>query len=205
MARDLSDEDFAAIERYWAAFGRFINYFSQVEQRLHTLLWELSEAPIELVRVAFADARFDKVTTMIKRLYDSRGEAEHPLYRRAIDHLGQINSMRNDLVHYGASILVLTDEDDPDFAMPVMIVSNQTKAIPGRGRDFSVDIETLDNMTRDLRTALACMTVVLADKNQTPNRMAYDTWLRIAQQPWLYKPQPRSGGVQERRKPRPER
>jgi hypothetical protein len=193
---ELSDEQFAAAERYWAAFGRFINYFSQVEQRLHSLLWELSGAPLDLVRVAFAEARFSQVANLINRLYQSRGEVEHPLYRRAVDQLGLINSMRNDMVHLGAAVVGLTDTPDA-----VMIVSNEIKAIPGKEKSFRVNIEMLNDMSRDLRTAMACLTVVLSDRIPIENRLADALWRVGAQDPWRYKPQQQSGRQAKHQRP----
>jgi hypothetical protein len=173
---------------YWASFGRFIHYFSTVEQKLHSLLWEISGVNFEVARAVFQDARFSNIVATINRIYESRNEDEHPMYRRAIDHLGEINKMRNDLVH---SPVALTDKG--------AVVSNRIKAMPAKRKELIVTAELLDDMCRDLTTALACLTIVLSDRNALPENARALRWQEIAQRPWLYKPLKQSGKARERR------
>ncbi len=190
---DPSDEQYTALQEHWAAYGRFIHYFSQVEQRLQNLLWELTGVPLEIARATFQDARFNAITILINRITESRGETEHPMYRRAIDQLGLINRMRNDIVHLGAA-MVYKD------GRTVALVSNTLKAMPGKDKEFEVSVEMLDNMSRDLQTALACIAVAnIARLGLPPNAQPID-WSGLAQQPWLYKPPQQSDAVQARRK-----
>lgn len=183
------------IERYYAVFGRFIDHFSQVEQRFHSLLWELSEGPLELVRVAFHDARFGQVTNLINRLYISREMDEPPLYRKAVQQMGIINTTRNDMVHLGASLAAF--EGGGNMAM---LISNEIKAIPGKGKSYRVTLEMLDAMLYDLNTIMACLTVVLAEMRVSNGGRAnlIEMWRQTAERAWLYKLPQQSQNHQQR-------
>ncbi|HEV7658418.1 MAG TPA: hypothetical protein VGO55_01105 [Allosphingosinicella sp.] len=177
-------------EQYWASFGRFINRFAETEQRLHSLLWEISGASIEVARAAFGDARYDKIVTLINRINDSRGEDEHPLFRRAVEQMGLISRMRNDLVHLG---IALTDKGG--------MVSNHVKAMPGRAKAFTITADMLDKMTADLKVITACITVCHIDRFGLPPDARELPFRDVAQRPWMYKPPPQSHEARGRRKP----
>lgn len=150
-----------------------------------------------MARVAFADARYDKIVTSINRLYDSKGEAPHPSYRRAVDQMGLINRMRNDIVHFGA---YLVDRD----GVLEGLVSNKIKAMPGREKEFTVDIDLFGRMGTDLTTIMACFTVVLLDHLGPPTQDRRELgWRELSKRPWLYTPPPQPDAAKQSRKHRP--
>lgn len=162
---------------YWLTLGQFISTFSAVEQRLHNLLWLMAGIDHEALRAFLPDTRFGNVSSTINRLNRSRDSEEHPLLRRAIDQIGLIAKARNLIVHQPSA---LTDRG--------LIISNLSKAMPDSQVEMTVSVEMLKDMTADLKTASACISMVVLDSIKLPPNAKPLLWNELSQRPWLYKP-----------------
>ena len=181
---------------YWASYGLFIHHFSEVEQQLQGLLWEMSGVKKMVARAVFQDARFSNICSTINHIYTSRSQEEHPLYRRSVDQLGLINAVRNDMVHKPSAIAIV------DGTVQLM-VSNKVRAMPGKEKEITVTEQMLDDMTHDLHTAQIAITVVTFDSFDLPQDARELPWRDIAQRPWRYKPPPRPDAEPKSPKRRP--
>lgn len=178
-----SDERFEKTKSYWTALGRFIHYFSQVEQKLQTLLWRMTGTSLEVARAAFQDARHGAIITLINRINDSKGVAENDSYRVAVDRLGPIARMRNDIVHLA-----------PNLENGTAIISNTDRAMPGRAVEKAVSVKMLDDMCSDLLTIMAHLSVFSLETSDDADPLLLEYWrTRTRMRAWHYKPPPQSG------------
>ena len=182
---------------YWLALGRFINCFSNIEQSLHTYLWMLSQVEVSVLRAILPDARMNNVVSAINKIIQSRADTEHPLYRRAVEQIGIISKVRNQIVHYPSG---LTDKG--------LLISNAIKAMPGKAVEATVTIQTIDDMSEDCIVIGACIAALITERANLPPDAKPIPWERIAQTPWRYKQPSQSASVHKRHeripKPRPQ-
>jgi hypothetical protein len=183
-------------EAFWATYGRFIYTFSQVEQKLLDFLWQMAGAHPDLARVVFQSARFGDICSTINKIYESRGINEDPLYRRAVDQLGYINKLRNNMVHLPSSLIRV---DDIGL---IASGSNKLKAMPKQFKEYQVKESTLQEMCDDMHVAMACIAVATTDTFDLPPDARIIPWRSVAQTPWRYKPPPQSENPAKLRKPR---
>jgi hypothetical protein len=127
---------------YWKELGAFVHQFSYTERALQILLRLVAGVPTNIGQAAFQGYRVDAAKDAINRILEATNR--HAAVRRLkgpLDHLGAINSMRNNIVHWGAAE---TGEDE-------FLISNSFLAhAPHRLREYTVSPSTLRQMTLDL-------------------------------------------------------
>lgn len=163
-------------DAYWLALGRFIATFTHVEQAFHSYLWLTTGVDPRLLRAILPDARIGNVSSALNKIWQSRSDEPPALYTRAIQQVGLLQRLRNDICHSPSK---LTDKG--------LLISNLTKALPGKEMEAIVTVETLERATYDLHIARACILALISeDICQSPDATPLP-WASLAQTPWRYK------------------
>ena len=176
-------------ERYWLALGRFTSEYSRVETCVQTLLWIVAETPPKTAQAIFSGTKTDTACRFIRRLFESRNEDLPELLSRAFDRLAIINTVRNDIIHYG----IQYDEASR------MVTSNAMMALPGKERKTHISPLVLEQLWGDLVTIQYCMNAYFFSTKGGSKPSVIERSLKGAQVPWQYKPPSR----QEARKDEP--
>jgi hypothetical protein len=178
-------------KEYWKELGRFIHMFSQTEQRLMALLAKIVGVNSKIAGAIFSGTRAESGKDLINRVLDATGRSdvkkrlEYPLAQ-----LGVINTVRNNLVHWGAH-----HDGSPD-----LLVSNSFQSpIPDRLTEFRLGPKDMQAMQHDL---VKIGFFFLLEQHPSPEtgdtvRPEYDDYLA---EPWLYKRPPQAPHETERRR-----
>jgi hypothetical protein len=129
---------------------------------------------------------------MIDRLREVRGDGEDADLARVKQQFGIITDMRNNIVHYGATL------HGDGFRI------RNTRTIPRLQTSTPVSVTDLDAMTEDLQTMAAAVYVhqcIESGQGFDPSNYATD-WREVGRAPWHYKPpsQARDRGKKKTRK-----
>jgi hypothetical protein len=194
---------------YYAALGRFVSKFAQVETILQTSLWMIARIKPPIAPAIFNGFKIEGCLGTIKRIADAKNWSarKKDQLEEITNRLGPINRLRNDILHYGATI-DLSAED-------VWLLSNKRYVhIPQKIRETWITPTLLDNATSDLNK-LFYLIVLLALDVRGSVKAARST--RKALEPlgpkalasaWLYKPPPpimTADTIQKTRQKRPRR
>jgi hypothetical protein len=168
---DLNDEPY---QEYWHYLGKFLHSFSHMESRLLWFIRELTGANHEVTEVLFRGVRVDAAKDILNGILDATNQA--PLKERLsrpLGHLAAINTVRNHLVHWGA-----THDGETGF-----LVSNANSSPPAhRLKEFKVSVADLQNMTHDINKINL---TILFEQYPVGNHAVWDEYV---QGPWLYTP-----------------
>jgi hypothetical protein len=134
-------------EAYCLALGRFIDQFSSVEAAMQVTLWHFAKIPPSTGRALLHGARIDAAIKLINRLADTERwpSATVAKFRDLFDHLHAINSLRNDIVHFGAL---------PSSTEQLLVTNSLMAIAPDRIKTTHISGTLLDDMTHDLRREL---------------------------------------------------
>jgi len=175
---------------YYAALGRFVSKFAQVETILQTSLWMIARTKPPVAPAIFNGLKIEGCLGAIKRIADAKNWSAKKKDRleEIINRLGPINRLRNDILHYGATI-DLSAED-------VWLLSNKRYVhIPQKIRESFITPALLNDATADL-DKLFYLIVFLALSDRSPKsarsvREALEPLRPQAQaHAWLYKSPP---------------
>jgi hypothetical protein len=160
------------------ALGWFVHTFAGVESMLHRLLVEKSGLTPSEGAALFSGVRMKGAMDALNRLFETHGQmAEKAALARPFKQLGEISSIRDDLLHYGAQ------EDTAGE------VSNfQRKHLEDRATTRRVSLEDVVCMTVDLRLIelhFVASMVRTAKRATRKQRALYEPQL---QEPWNYTP-----------------
>jgi hypothetical protein len=161
---------------YWKALGKFIHRFAMLEQQIAYLLQLSAKVPKETAQALFHGTRAKAAIDNLNRLREVRGLAEDPDWKRVVDQFGIINSVRNDIVHYGATL------HDDGFKIA------SKRNIPRKQTVTQVDAPQLDAMTEDLQTIAATVFVQQCIANEGKFEGYATDWREVGRAPWKYKP-----------------
>jgi hypothetical protein len=92
------------LQEHYEALGRFTDMFSQVETEIALTLWYYAKSTKEIAKIIFAGTRIEVSSTYIKQLAKVTGtkiELQDDI-EYIFKQLHDINSARNDIVHFGA-------------------------------------------------------------------------------------------------------
>jgi len=184
-------------EGYMLALGRFVSIFSKVEATLQTSLWKLAGVPEPTAQAVFSGLRVDACIQFIGRIADAQKweKRRKDELRYVFSQLGMINKLRNNILHYGATM-----ERHED----VWVVSNKTFVhIPEKIQEIRITPTLLNNATADLVKIESHLIVMTwGDEMSEIPRAAFAEILKTA---WLYKPPPRDQPSRKTRTPRQKR
>jgi hypothetical protein len=182
------------VRRYWEALGRFIDAFAAVETHMQITLWHYADVTVGTARAIFSGVRTDTAASLIRRLMEVNdpGDEARKELTYLFKRLDLINTIRNDIVHYGAR-----------FSGGEAIVSTALKAhTQQRVRETTVSPEILDDLTYDLRKIVAHLSIHRA-RHKMPDRILAPDFLAVLRAPWRYRPVERYPPAHRGSDPRP--
>jgi hypothetical protein len=191
---------------YYAALGRFVSRFSQVETTLQTSLWIIARIKPPVAPAIFNGLKIEGCLQVIKRIADAKNwsAAKKKRLEEITNRLGPINRLRNDILHYGASIN-LSMED-------AWLLSNKRYAhIPQKIRETLITPAILNDASSDLDKLFYLIIFLGLDDRGTKFSRSTKATLQKSFPAalggaWLYKPPPpitREDKSQETRQKRP--
>ena len=141
---DLLSGDHRTYDRFYAALGRFVAEFSDVEAYLQTVMWRAAGVKPPVAPAVFSGVRIDQAISFMNRIADAK---RWPKRRRdefsyLSQQLGIINKLRNDILHYGA---------ETDYAGRWLVSNEKFIHTPERLRETYIDERELANATSDLK------------------------------------------------------
>ncbi len=169
-----------SVDCFFESLVRFVSAFSEVEVNLQTVVWHFAGVSTPMAQAIFSNVRVDGAMNLISRIADAQNwsEERRTELRRVFSHLGEINKLRNDILHYGARLT------GPDLWK----VSNELFVhLPDRIRETQLSASILENATGDLHQIVAYL-VVAAWGDQMPAPV-HASFVETAKHAWRYKPQ----------------
>jgi hypothetical protein len=167
---------------YWAALGKFVHLFSGVEALLQALVFKLAGVSDEIGKAMFPGLRVDVAKDVINRLLDAKGDvAAKERLREPFAQLGQINAVRNNLIHWGAQ----------DTGNGLQVSNERIAHTKEKLRRYTVSAEMLADMREDLATIEWS---ILRETIPAEYIRGFDAKAvaSFAQRPWRYTPPPQS-------------
>ena len=176
LARQVYDTD-----KYYLALGRFIHTFSSVESRLKSYLARLLRIDAYTANAVFSGMRMKPAMDAIRRVYERNHQELPAIYGTVVNQLGQIQSARDWIVHFGAR---LYEQSKP-------VVTNARYAHTAEAvREFPISPPLLDDMTSDLETI--DYLIQLADCQLWMQETEFnEAFGDVGQPTWQYKHAPR--------------
>jgi hypothetical protein len=163
---------------YYLALGRFAHRFALAELGVHFVLRHYAGMKDGVARALLSGVRVRDTKSKLSRLHavgvvpDDKWSELTFLF----DQLSIINTARDEIFHYGA---VNIAEDDG-------LVTNAVVAlVEDRITAFKISVESLDNMTADLRKILVHFRLSHMGKPQLKG--LHPTLNEILRAPWRYK------------------
>ncbi len=180
----------AKYKAYMLALGRFVSEFSNVEAIIQTALWKFSGVAEPTAQAVFSGVRIEGCIQFINRIAAAQkwSKAKKNELEHVLSHLGKINKLRNDILHYGS--LMAWPLDD------LWLVTNkQFVHMPERIREIRVSPKLLDQAKTDLETIQTYLFVMMWDE---PISIFHPEMQRA----WLYKSPPQGRGSHRNRRTR---
>ena len=165
---------------YWEALGKFISLFSNVELALASTIWTITTLKPPTAKALFPGIRVHDGISLLKRICAAEGWQPNraSLLEDTCQQLGQINGIRNELLHYGGEV-------QPSGLVEV---SNRKVAyIPEKVRSVTISSEILDRMYSDL-TKIQIHLIFI--ERPLWERSWTEVLGPVLSQPWQYKPPP---------------
>jgi hypothetical protein len=194
------DLDVAAADKrrteFHQALGEFILEFANMEKTFLEVFFGMAKVSRDVATSVFSGLHIDTIKDFIKRIIEAeatRGTTtDYSLLVDALDQLGHITRVRNDILHHGLQFWV---DDDPLFNN--RLVAN----VPRRIREYRISTANICDMTSDLHKMWDHILL------QFPPRGAriLPHVLATVREPWRYKPPVQSGPPREPRDSNPKR
>jgi hypothetical protein len=138
---------------YHQSLGKFVSTFSMVECALLWAFWECAGVPSPIAQAVFSGTRIDGAIGFINRIADAQKwrKSKKQEFQYVFTQLGHINKLRNNILHYGATL------DVPGQ----WIVSNALFAhIPEKMHTVAISRTVLEDASEDLLKILAHLLVL---------------------------------------------
>jgi hypothetical protein len=178
-------------EPYLIALGRFVSLFSQIEANLQSALWRFAKVPTPTAQAIFSGIRTDGAMQYIRRIADAEqwSKEKKAELEQVFAKLGAINKLRNDLLHYGATM------QEPN----VWTITNKMFAhTPEKIQEIKITPAILEDATADLIKVLFHLIIMgWGDEMEPQMRDVFNPVLRRA---WQYKSPLRDRGSRKNRK-----
>lgn len=161
---------------FFAALGQFVYEYAEIEHTMFHVLRVSLRLPKNTASVLFSGARVSELVDHIKRFYATEGVPLPSWLERAFGKIGEINTVRNKLLHHGIWVNKGTN-----------YVTDRFRNTPLRAKEFHVTAEDLKNLTEDAHTVRACLIAHWVRQRHMKTFARYQDWDAIALRPWLYK------------------
>jgi len=160
---------------YYEALGRFVDAFADVETAITLVLWHYAATPHEIARAVFSGVRVDAAIQFIRRLSNVIEIPRWDELDGVLAQLATINSVRNDLLHYGAK----------GSADGTLTVTNWFRALTtDRVKSYPISPQILLDMTADLQKII----LHLQTGHTGRHWLLPTAKMMILREPWRYKP-----------------
>lgn len=166
-----------SIRGYFAALGEFIHRFAELEGVLAIALRDKAGVSHDTACALFSGVRAREALAFLKRLHEAEDEDWHPLLARVQERFGSVMEARNLIVHHGTT-MNLNDT----------FVSSKGRNLPGKGKSFPVSAKILSDLTGDVQTMIACVTLWhIRQFSPSLLKTAESVWGEASRAPWRYK------------------
>jgi hypothetical protein len=169
------------MKKYYEAVGTFVTVFSEVELRLLQALWRFSGLQ-PVASAVLTGIKVEGAMSFINRIADAENwpTEKRDELQYIFSHLGEINKLRNDLLHYGS---FWEEKTEDQYA-----ISNDGYVhTPDRLRRRIVSRKIWDAAISDLLKIFNALRVVAwPDEISSKDREIYNEDRKSA---WRYKPQ----------------
>jgi hypothetical protein len=181
---------------YYTALGKFVSQFSKVETILQAALWIIAGVKSPVAQAIFGGLKIEGHLQLIKRIADAKNWsiARKEKLEKIASHLGPINKLRNDILHYGTTI-------DPTAEDSWLLTNKGYVHIPEKIREVSITPAMLDNASNDL-SKLFYLIIFLGLDEMSP-QLSSETEEKMADAvppTWLYKPPPQGAKADKSQK-----
>jgi hypothetical protein len=163
---------------FWTELGRFISYYSIVEEQINFLVRKYYNISRRISNIAFGTLRYDAAVEHLNRLRhaDLIPDDEWAEIGNLKDQMGLITRLRNDLVHYPAS---------PTSKSEFVVSTKLWAYVENKIRMHIVSTQILDDATTDLFKIFMRLTIL----HRPGERAAFEQlWGALLREPWRYKP-----------------
>jgi hypothetical protein len=143
LASPLRDIEIEEDKEYWQALGVFIEDFASIESLVFTYLFVCSRTPLPMARALFSGVHIEQGVSFIKRAWQvlPPSDSVKQDLEKVFDHLGEINAVRNSLVHHGSYLTETKERVTSDISRALTV---------DRIREHRISGEDLIQMSRDL-------------------------------------------------------
>lgn len=189
------DQDEPDVDEFYRALGQLVTTFSRVEGNIQRVLWHLVGVRPPTAQVVFSGVRTDAAMKYINRLADAlkwpdkwRGECQF-----IFSQLGQINLLRNEILHYGSSF----------ETKDIWTVSNKRAAhIPENIRVLRITPAVLNDASTDLEKIDFHLDALALSESEIIEAEGYcPPFAQARKRAWRYKPPQQVAHPQTSRKP----
>jgi hypothetical protein len=179
-AQAASNYDKATIP-FYISLGRFLHQYSLLETAMLTVLIGVSGVTLSVGKSIYSGTRIGTAKSYINRILDATDRAAlKEQLRPYFDQIGLINSMRDEVLHYGATY---------DFSKNALIVSNERVAhTPDKLRRIEVNPQLLDDLRHDTLRAYCGVLLCWVGGSSPPDARKY--FESVVASPWRYKQPP---------------
>lgn len=169
-------------KEYYAALGKFIDYFSRAESVIQVVLWKVSDIEESVAKAIFSGTRTRTAVDFIKRVAETKDITIPQDIVEAFGHLNAINTARDNIVHWGTS-----ESRDGSRIISNSFMAHTERAI----KEFHISTSALNDMTSDLAIIIVRLISHYCGRQPEESDSAWNDGLQIARAPFRYKsPQP---------------
>lgn len=170
-------------DAYHLALGRFLDTFSQIEATMHQLLWHYAKTRFPIAQAVFSGLKIDAEMGLVTRLTEVRrvGKAAKADLEYVFAQLRDLNSARNDILHYGSHAHINGER----------LVSNFLLALNrSRLREFPISDGKLRAMHADCVKIIVHLRHNHIDRKKQISEETRDLYQYFLHEPWSYKHPP---------------
>ena len=166
---------------FYISLGRFLHQYSLLENVMLSVLISVSGVTHSVGKSIYSETRVGAAKKFINRILDLTGNSFlKEQLKPYFDQIGLINSMRDEILHYGAVY---------DHSRNALIVSNERVAhTPDKLKQIAVDPKLLEDLTHDTTRAYCGLIICIAGHSSSPEALAY--LQSVVASPWRYKQPP---------------
>lgn len=177
MALNDDPNDASKLTGYWEALGRFIHYYSRVENTMKITLRLVTETSEETARAVFSGVRVRDGIKYIRRTLNERGNRVPLRVDEAFERLSAITTARDRILHYGIQF-----DDDGDW------VTDELFQVSATAKKTPISAKAIRDMANDTIVIWARLVVYNRQLLRGPRPANHPKWVGAGRRSWRYKP-----------------
>lgn len=173
------------MNKYHLALGRFIETFAVAELWAMRVLWAAARVDETTGRAAFSGTRARGAIDAVRRIFVARDAVVPDELGRAFEHMNDINSMRDNVVHWHIGL-----QGSALFDAQLVVTNEFITHSRQKEKAFAISHTLLDQMTADLETIrIVLRHYVISQWEDSPTRTELlAQHVPPAHAQWQYKP-----------------